>query len=50
MKDMDDYSGEFKPDLKLTDFLKEGLIKLVEIGGTIYGGVNRHWYMAVAKR
>lgn len=50
MKDMDDYSGEFKPDLKLTDFSKEGLIKLVEVGGAIYGGVNRHWYMAVAKR
>jgi hypothetical protein len=50
MKEMDDYSGEFKPDLKLTDFSKGGLIKLVEIGGAIYGGVNRNWYAAVAKR
>lgn len=50
MKEMDDYSGEFEPDLKLTDFSKKGLIRLVEIGGAIYGGVNRHWYQAVAKR
>jgi len=50
MKEMDEYSGQFKPDLKLTDFSKEALIKLVEIGGAIYGGVNRHWYAAAAKR
>ena len=34
------YSGPFEPDLRLDDFSKEGLKKLVEIGGTIYGAVN----------
>ncbi len=47
---MDDYSGPFKPDLRLDDFSKEGLMKLVEIGASIYGMVNRKWYEGVARR
>src|SRR5262245_37628225 len=48
--ELDDYSGEFQPDLHLSDFAKEGLMKLVEIGGSIYGAVNRNWYKAAIKR
>ena len=48
--ELDDYSGPFVPDLHLSDFSKEGLMKLVEVGGSIYGNVNRQWYRAVAKR
>ena len=48
--ELDDYSGPFVPDLHLSDFSKEGLMKLVEVGGSIYGDVNRQWYKAVAKR
>jgi hypothetical protein len=48
--ELDDYSGAFEPDLRLDDFSKEALKKLVEIGGTIYGAVNRAWYAAVAER
>ena len=48
--ELDDYSGEFQPDLHLSDFSKEGLMKLVEIGGSIYGAVNRQWYKAAIKR
>jgi hypothetical protein len=44
--ELDDYSGPFEPDLRLSDFSKEGLMKLVEVGGSIYGDVNRKWYMA----
>jgi hypothetical protein len=48
--ELDDYSGPFQPDLHLSDFSKDGLMKLVEVGGSIYGTVNRLWYQAVAKR
>lgn len=48
--EMDDYSGEFVPDLHLSDFSKEGLMKLVEVGGEIYGDVNRQWYRRIAAR
>jgi len=48
--ELDDYAGEFVPDLHLSDFSKEGLMKLVEIGGSIYGDVNRQWYRRVAER
>lgn len=48
--EMDDYSGEFVPDLHLSDFSKDGLMKLVEVGGSIYGDVNRQWYRRVAER
>ena len=48
--ELDDYSGPFQPDLHISDFSKEGLMKLVEIGGSIYGAVNRQWYQAAVKR
>jgi hypothetical protein len=48
--ELDDYSGPFRPDLHLSDFSKEGLMKLVEIGGSIYGAVNRQWYQAAIRR
>ena len=48
--ELDDYSGPFQPDLHISDFSKEGLMKLVEIGGSIYGAVNRQWYLAAIKR
>jgi len=49
-EELDDYSGPFEPDLRLSDFSKKGLMKLVEIGGEIYGTVNRNWYSAVTER
>jgi hypothetical protein len=48
--EIDDYSGPFEPDLGLDDFSREGLKKLVEIGGIIYGAVNLGWYGAVAAK
>ena len=49
-QELDDYSGPFEPDLRLSDFSKPALMKLVEIGGEIYGAVNRKWYEAVTQR
>lgn len=47
--EMDDYSGPFQGRINLDSFSKEGLKKLVRIGGSIYGTVNRQWYLAVAE-
>jgi hypothetical protein len=49
-EELDDYSGPFEPDLRLSDFSKQGLMKLVEVGGEIYGNVNRNWYTEAIKR
>ncbi len=46
---MDDYSGPFQARINLDSFSREGLKKLVRIGGSIYGTVNRQWYLAVAE-
>src|ERR1700694_6223954 len=48
--ELDDYSGPFDPALRLEDWSKAGLRKLVEIGGAIYGAVDNGWYSAVAAR
>ncbi len=45
--EMDDYSGPFRSRVDLDSFSKEGLKKLVRIGGSIYGTCNRNWYLAV---
>lgn len=47
MQELKDYSGEFKPDLKLEDFSKEGLIQLVRAAAKLYGGLNQYWYKGV---
>lgn len=49
-EELDDYSGPFEPDLRLSDFSKEALMKLVEVGGEIYGSVNRQWYLQAVER
>ncbi len=43
MKDLPDYSGEFDPDLKLQDFSKDALIKLLVATGKLYVGVDPIW-------
>lgn len=46
---MDDYSGPFQRRINLDSFSKTGLKKLVRIGGSIYGTLNRNWYKAVVE-
>ena len=36
MKELPDYSGDFDPNLKLQDFSKEALIKLLLAAGKLY--------------
>jgi hypothetical protein len=46
MPELDDYSGEFQPDMKLTDFSKEALIQLVRAAAKCYGAQTSYWYTA----
>lgn len=43
MAELKDYSGEFDPNLKLTDFSKEALIKLLISASKAYLGVDGLW-------
>ncbi len=46
MSDLKDYSGEFRPDMKLSDFSKEALIQLVRAAAKCYGAQTSYWYTA----
>lgn len=46
MPELNDYSGEFRPDMKLTDFSKEALIQLVRAAAKCYGAQTSFWYTA----
>ena len=34
--DMNDYSGEFRPDLRMTDFSREALVRMWQVAGMMY--------------
>ncbi len=44
MPELNDYSGEFRLDLKLTDFSKEALIQIIRSAAKCYGAQTSHWY------
>ena len=48
--ELDDYRGEFKPDLKPEDFSKGALIRLVEIGGKNLTEDSGLWYQLVREK
>lgn len=50
MSDLKDYSGEFRPDMKLSDFSKEALIQLVRAAAKCYGAQSSYWYTAVKEQ
>lgn len=50
MKELADYSGDFDPQLKLQDFSKDALIKLLITAGRLYTGVDPLWVAAMRKR
>jgi hypothetical protein len=43
VKELPDYSGDFDPDLKLQDFSKDALIRLLVATGKLYVGVDPIW-------
>ena len=50
MEEMNDYSGPFKPDLRLQDFSKDALVRLWECGGKMYLGIAGLWYDVVKEK
>jgi hypothetical protein len=42
--ELKDYSGEFRPDLKMEDFSKEALVKLWQLGAKLYIGLDGLYY------
>jgi hypothetical protein len=44
MSDLEDYSGEFRPDLNMQDFSKDALVRLWQAGGKLYIGLDGLWY------
>ena len=50
MKELQDYSGEFLPDLRLQDFSKDALIQLWHAGGRLYVGIIGFWFRLVRER
>jgi hypothetical protein len=50
VKELQDYSGEFKPDLKMTDFSKDALIRLWNVGGKLMITLGGIWYSIAKER
>ncbi len=47
MNELEDYSGDFKPDLRLVDFTSETLNKINQLHGRVYLALDGFWYLAV---
>jgi len=50
MAKLKDYSGEYKQDLKLTDFTQEALVRLLDAAGRLYIGADGMWTTVIRKR
>lgn len=45
-----DYSGEFLPDLKLSDFSPDTLVQLLKLYSKLYMAMDGFWYLSVKGR
>lgn len=50
MKQLDDYSGEFRPELKLEDFSTATLLALLKMYTKLYMALDGFWYLTVKER
>ncbi len=50
MKKLSDYSGEFLPNLKLSDFSPDTLVQLLELYSKLYLAMDASWYLTVKER
>jgi len=50
MKELDDYSGEFKQDAKLQDFSKDAVVQLFHTAARLYLGIDGVWNSVVRER
>ncbi len=50
MKKLRDYSGNFKPDLRPSDFSYETLEKLIKVYAQIYKALDGYWYLTLMEK
>ena len=50
MEKIDDYSGEFLPDLELSNFSSDTLARLLKVYSKLYMALDGFWYLAVKDR
>jgi len=50
MKQLTDYSGEFNPDLRFTDFSYDTLVKLLELYCKFYWAMDGNWFLSIKER
>jgi len=50
MEELKDYSGEFRPDLKMTNFSKEALVRLWHASGHMYTSQAQCWHDVIEER
>jgi len=50
MAELNDYSGEFRPDLKWQDFSKEALERLFRSASILYTGIDGAWYALMREK
>ncbi len=50
MKKLSDYSGEFLPDIKLSDFSPDTLAQLLKLYAKLYIAMDGLWYLTLKER
>ena len=50
MSKLEDYSGEFNPNLKPSDFSYDALEKLIKTYGQLYKALDGFWYLTLMDR
>jgi len=50
MEELQDYSGEFRPNLKMVDFSKEQMSRIWSLGGFLYLGLGSVYYRVLKER
>jgi len=50
MEKLNDYSGQFLPDLKLSDFSHDTLARISELYCKLYIAVDGFWYLTLKER
>jgi len=50
MAELQDYSGEFRPDVTMHDFSKDRLVEAWRAASKLYEGINGLWYTLIRER
>jgi hypothetical protein len=50
LRRLEDYNGPLNPDIKLEDFSKDVLLKLLKTYGRLYLAIDGFWYLSVKEK